>query len=57
MGDVLLASDRRCADLIEQREIDELFRLQSAQPTSWAAEALWSVLMAELWLSVRGLTL
>ena len=56
IGDVLLASGRRCADLIEQREIEELFRLQSAEPTAWAAEALWSVLMAELWLSARGLT-
>lgn len=57
VGDVLLASDRRCAELIDQREIEKLFRLQSAQPTSWAAEALWSVLMVELWLSARGLTL
>ncbi|HVK21133.1 MAG TPA: asparagine synthase (glutamine-hydrolyzing) [Actinokineospora sp.] len=56
IGDVLLASTFRCKDYFDQRKLRELFQLQTDQPSGHAAEVLWSVLMLELWLSVRDLT-
>jgi asparagine synthase (glutamine-hydrolysing) len=56
VGDVLLYSGRRCAGLIRQDVIDDLFQLQRRNPADYAADALWSLLILELWLADRGLT-
>ncbi|WP_436500486.1 asparagine synthase (glutamine-hydrolyzing) [Actinokineospora sp. HUAS TT18] len=56
IGDVLLSSAFRCKDYFDQRKLRELFQLQTDNPSGHAAEVLWSVLMLELWLSVRDLT-
>jgi asparagine synthase (glutamine-hydrolysing) len=56
VGDVLFYSARRCAGLIRQDVIDELFQVQTRNPAAYAADALWSLLILELWLADRGLT-
>jgi asparagine synthase (glutamine-hydrolysing) len=55
IGDVLITGERRCAELLRQDGINELFRLQTKEPTGYAADALWSLLMLELWLAARSL--
>lgn len=56
IGDVLLPA-RRCAAVIRQDAITELFDMQSEHPSAHAAGVLWSLLILETWLSSRNLTL
>jgi asparagine synthase (glutamine-hydrolysing) len=55
IGDTLLGPGFRCAAYFDRAAISDLFTLQTESPSGYAAEVLWSVLMLELWLSVRDL--
>jgi asparagine synthase (glutamine-hydrolysing) len=55
IGDVLLAPSYRCRDFFQQGAIKDLFQMQTENPSAPAAEALWSLLMLEMWLSVRDI--
>ncbi|MGW2644084.1 asparagine synthase (glutamine-hydrolyzing) [Streptomyces sp. NPDC001393] len=57
IGDTLLGPDPRCGALFRREVVQDLFQLQTESPHADAAETLWSLLVLETWLSVRGLTL
>ncbi|MCQ0025560.1 asparagine synthase (glutamine-hydrolyzing) [Streptomyces somaliensis DSM 40738] len=54
VGDVLLGSGARCRDYVRKDAVHDLFRLQTESPGAHAAEALWSLLVLETWLSARN---
>ncbi|WP_194838547.1 asparagine synthase (glutamine-hydrolyzing) [Nocardia sp. XZ_19_369] len=56
VGDVVLAA-HRCKDLFDPLMVKESFARHSDAPNDQDAQLLWSILILETWLSVRGLTL
>ncbi|MEU7998859.1 asparagine synthase (glutamine-hydrolyzing) [Micromonospora sp. NPDC049060] len=57
IGDVLLGPDPRCGGLLRREAVADLLRMQTENPGAHSADCLWSLLMLELWLSSRNLTL
>lgn len=57
VGDTVLAGSLRSGHVFEQASLRELFTAQTQQPAAQPAELLWSVLVLERWLAVRGLKL
>ncbi|MET9963709.1 asparagine synthase (glutamine-hydrolyzing) [Streptomyces sp. NPDC006326] len=53
IGDLLLAPGAHCRAYVRPDAVRDLFRLQTETPGAHAAEALWSLLMLETWLSAR----
>lgn len=57
IGDVLLGPSPVTGDLFRREVVADLFRMQTETPGAHTADCLWSLLMLELWLSSRDLTL
>jgi asparagine synthase (glutamine-hydrolysing) len=54
IGDLVVNPASRRADVFDQKTISELFDMQTENPSAHTAEALWSLLILESWLSARG---
>ncbi|RJO73390.1 hypothetical protein D5S18_19355 [Nocardia panacis] len=56
VGDLVLPA-AHCGNLFNAVHVKSLFERQTSRPTNQTAELLWSILILERWLAVRGLRL